>query len=54
MYLIFAVPVLFLIWAGVDFNFSEVDPRDVVVKVVLMVLAIQIIRRIYIDFIKKP
>ena len=27
MYLIFAVPVLFFIWAGVDFNFSDVTQR---------------------------
>ena len=54
MYLIFAVPVLFFIWAGVDFNFSDVDPKDVIVKVVLLILGIQIVRRIYIDFIKRP
>ncbi len=54
MYLIFAVPVLFFIWAGVDFNFSDVDPKDVIVKVVLLILGLQIVRRIYIDFIKRP
>ena len=54
MYLIFAVPVLFFIWAGVDFDFDDVDPRDVIVKVVLLILALQIIRRIYLDYFKRP
>lgn len=54
MYLIFAVPVLFFIWAGVDFDFSEVDPRDVIVKAVFIILGVQIVRRIYLDFFKKP
>ncbi len=54
MYLIFAIPVLFFIWAGFDFNFADVDPKDVIVKVVLLILGIQIVRRIYIDFIKRP
>jgi hypothetical protein len=53
IYLLFALPVLVLLWSGVDIGLSEVDPQDLIVNVVLFVLAIQIIRRIYIDFIKR-
>ncbi len=53
IYLLFAIPVLVLLWSGVDIGLSEVDPQDLIVNVVLIVLAIQIIRRIYLDYIKR-
>ncbi len=53
IYFLFALPVLVLLWSGVDIGLSEVDPQDLIVNVVLIVLAIQIIRRIYLDFIKR-
>ena len=53
IYLLFAIPVLVLLWSGVDIGLSEVDPQDLIVTVVLIVLAIQIIRRIYLDYIKR-
>ena len=53
IYFLFALPVLVLLWSGVDIGLSEVDPQDLIVNVVLIVLAIQIIRRIYLDYIKR-
>ena len=38
IYLLFAVPVLVLLWSGVDIGLSDVDPQDLIVKVVLIVL----------------
>ena len=53
IYLLFAIPVLVLLWSGVDIGLSDVDPQDLIVNVVLIVLAFQIVRRIYLDYIKR-
>ena len=52
VYLFFAIPVLVLLWTGVDVGLDEVEPTDFVVKVVLIALGLSVIRRIYIDFFK--
>ena len=49
--LVFAIPVLVLLWTGVDVGLDEVEPTDFVVKG-LIALGLSVIRRIYIDFFK--
>jgi hypothetical protein len=52
VYLMFAIPTLALFWLGVDFGVGNIDTKDLVVKVVLIVLLFSILRRIYIDFFR--
>ena len=53
IYLLFVVPILVLLWSGVDVGLDEIDSQDLVVNIVLGVLVFQIIRRIYLDFFKR-
>ncbi|OUV02947.1 MAG: hypothetical protein CBC42_05430 [Betaproteobacteria bacterium TMED82] len=53
IYLLFVVPILVLLWSGIDVGLNDIDSQDLVVNIVLGVLAFQIIRRIYIDYFKR-
>ena len=52
VYLLFAIPTLALFWIGVDLGIENIDSRDLVVKVVLLVLFFSVLRRIYLDFFR--
>jgi hypothetical protein len=54
IYLIFAVPIVFMIFGGIRLEFPEgVDMMAMVGYVFLGAFVLQVIRRIYLDYISK-
>lgn len=54
IYLIFAVPIVFMIFGGIQLEFPEgVDMMAMVGYVFMSAFVLQVIRRIYLDYIRK-
>ena len=54
IYLIFAIPLVFMIFGGIRLEFPEgVDMMAMVGYVFLGAFVLQVIRRVYLDYIRK-